>query len=107
MAERTMMWPGKSGTEYKYWIHGMETSFKDEAGNYIFAKETSPGNWTPVYVGETESLKDRLSNHDKLPCVKRHGGTHIHAHTKPGGQSVRRDEEADLIERWDPPCNKE
>jgi hypothetical protein len=40
-----------------------------------------------------KSLKDRLSNHDKLPCVKRHGGTHIHAHTTSGGQDVRRDEE--------------
>ena len=107
MAEQTIMWLGKSGKEYKYWIHEMDTSFKDEPGNYLFAKQTSPGKWTPVYIGETESLKDRLSNHDKLPCVKRHGGTHIHAHTTPGGQKVRRDEEGDLIAKWDPPCNKE
>jgi hypothetical protein len=107
MAEQTIMWPGKSGREYKYWIHAIDTSFKDEPGNYIFAKQISPGKWAPVYIGETESLRDRLANHDKRSCVMRHGGTHVHAHTTSGGQNVRRDEEADLIARWDTPCNKE
>ena len=96
MAERTIMWTGASGKEHKYWIHEMGTSFKDEPGNYIFAKETSPGKRTSVYIGETESLKDRLSDHEKLPCVRRHGGTHIHAHTTQGGEAVRRAEEGDL-----------
>jgi len=106
MAEVPITWPGASGKEYKYWISPIDSSFKDEPGNYIFAKETSPGRWTPIYIGESESLEDRLANHDKLPCVKRHGGTHIHAHTS-GGESVRKAEESDLIAKWDPPCNKE
>ncbi len=107
MAEQTIMWPGASRKEYEYWIDDMNSSFKDEPGNYIFAKETSPGRWTPIYIGETESLKDRLSNHEKLPCVKRYGGTHIHAHTTPGGEKARKAEEADLLAKWDPPCNKQ
>ena len=81
MAEQTIMWPGASGKEYKYWIYAIGTSFKDSPGNYIFAKETSIGRWTPIYIGETDSLQDRLSNHEKLPCVERHGGTHVHAHS--------------------------
>jgi len=107
MAEETIMWPGASGKEYKYWINPIETTFKDIPGNYIFAKESSPGRWTPIYIGETGSLRDRLSNHDKMPCVKRHGGTHIHAHTSSGGKDARREEESDLLAKWDPPCNKE
>jgi len=107
MAELTIMWPGASGKEYKYWIAPIDSSFKDEPGNYIFAKETSPGQWTPIYIGETVSLRDSLSNHDKLPCVKRHGGTRIHTHTAAGRQAVRRAEESDLLAKWDPPCNKE
>ncbi|NQV36493.1 MAG: hypothetical protein HQ509_00630 [Candidatus Marinimicrobia bacterium] len=107
MLEYMLMWPGVSGKEYKYWIASIDSLYKDEPGNYIFAKETSPGQWTPIYIGETESLLDRLSNHDKLPCVKRHGGTHIHTHTTTGGQAVRRVEESDLLAKWDPPCNKE
>lgn len=107
MEESTIFWRGASGKEYKHWIYPIDTSFKDEPGNYIFAKETSPGRWVPIYIGESESLSDRLSNHDKLPCIQRHGGTHIHTHTTSGGQSVRRAEESDLLEKWDPPCNKE
>ncbi|MDA2933471.1 hypothetical protein MYX82_03920 [Acidobacteria bacterium AH-259-D05] len=107
MAEQTIMWPGASGEQYRYWISDMNSSFKDEPGNYIFAKETSPNRWTPIYIGQTESLKNRLTDHEKLPCIKRHGGTHIHAHTTPGGEQVREAEEADLLAKWDPPCNKE
>lgn len=101
------MWPGASGKEYKYWIEEMDTTFKNESGNYIFAKETSPGRWSPIYIGETESLKERLSGHEKLPCVKRHGGTHIHAHTTTSSEKIRKTEEADLLAKWKPPCNKE
>ena len=108
MAERTILWPGASGKQYNYWIYEIDTSFKDVPGNYIYAKEASPNQWTPIYIGETESLQDRLtSSHEKLPCIKKHGGTHIHAHTSSSDENVRRAEEADLIEKWDPPCNKE
>ena len=107
MAAQTIMWPGASGKQYKYWIYPMNTSFKDLPGNYIFAKETSPGKWTPIYIGETGSLKDRLSNHEKMPCVKRYGGTHVHTHASSEDEETRRAEESDLLAKWDPPCNKE
>ncbi len=100
-------WPGKSGKKYRYWIYSMETLWKSEPGNYIFAKKTSSGKWTPVYMGETDNLANRLPDHEKLPCVRRNGGTHIHTHTNSGGASVRRAEEADLLANFDPPCNKE
>ena len=106
MADETVNWPGASGKKNKYWVHSLDTTFKDTAGNYVFAKKTSSGKWTPVYIGETESLNDRLPNHEKLPCVRQNGGTHIHAHTS-GGQKVRREEESDLLANFNPPCNKE
>ena len=107
MAEETTLWPGASGAQYRYWIHKIGTSFKDSPGNYVFAKKTSPGHWTPIYIGETESLKDRLSDHEKMPCIKRNGGTHIHAHLTCSDADASRAEESDLLEKWDPPCNKE
>jgi len=58
MAERTILWSGASNKQYKYWIYDVNTSFKDEPGNYIYAKESSPGRWSPIYIGETESLTD-------------------------------------------------
>jgi hypothetical protein len=80
MAERTILWSGASGKQYKYWIYDMNTSFKDEPGNYIYAKESSPGRWSPIYIGETESLEDRLSNHPKFPCIRTRWYSHPCAH---------------------------
>ena len=100
-------WPGKSGKKYRYGIYSMETLWKSQPGNYIFAKKTSSGKWTPVYIGETDNLADRLPGHEKLSCVRRNGGTQIHAHTNSGGARARRAEEADLLANFDPPCNKE
>ena len=102
----TIDWPGESGKTYRYWFASEITnpSMKEVAGNYMFVKETVSG-WVPVYIGETGNLNDRLTNHPELSCVKRNGGTHLMAHTTPGGKDERTDEEADLIEKWDPPCN--
>lgn len=107
MTEQTILWSGVSGTKYKYWIYTIDTTFKDVPGNYIYVKETSKGYWSPIYIGETDSLKERLSNHEKMPCVKRHGGKHIHTHSSASNEEVRRAEEIDLISKWDPPCNNE
>ncbi len=103
----TIMWPGLSGREYKYWIHPIGASFKEEAGNYIFAKEAKPGYWTPCYIGQTENLEKRLGDHEKEACAKRNGATHIHAHTNPAGETTRKAEEKDLIQKWKPPCNEQ
>lgn len=107
MAEGTISWTGMSGQKYNYWVYRIGTTFKDKPGNYIFAKVSTPGKWLPLYIGETDSLAERIPNHEKLPCVKRNGGTHIHVHISSSSETTRRTEESDLIAKWDPPCNKE
>lgn len=108
MAETpTIVWPGQSGKEYKYWIYPIGTSFKEEPANYIFAKETSPGYWRACYIGQTKNLNQRLEDHGKEACAKRYGATHIHAHLNNAGENARRAEEKDLIQRWKPPCNEQ
>ena len=99
---------GISGKEYKYWIHSIGTSFEPVAGNYIFTKETKQHEWTPIYVGETGNLQRRLThNHEKVSCMKRYCGTHIHTHTNSDNEANRRNEEADIRDKWNPPCNLE
>jgi hypothetical protein len=100
----TINWPGKSGTNYKYWIYPLGASLKAEGGNYIFAKEVRPGEWSPLYIGQTGDLNERFDNHHKADCIKKNGATHIHAHLN-GNDDTRLAEEADLIARWDPSCN--
>lgn len=106
--ERTIMWSGISGEKYKYWINLIGAPFKPVVGNYIFAKETKPREWIPIYVGETDNLQRRLTpNHEKMPCIKRYGGTHIHTHSSSDDEAIRQKEEADIIDKWNPPCNLE
>lgn len=106
----TINWPGKSGKEYKYWIYPIGTSFKTVPGNYIFAKESAPNKWKPIYVGETDNLSRRLDNpdsHEKMNCIRRNGGTHVHVHESANDVAIRQQEEKDIIEKWNPPCNLE
>jgi hypothetical protein len=104
--ELTIEWPGASGRTYTYWIAPISASFKAQGGNYIFAKQTQPHVWTPVYIGQTGDLNDRLaSTHERMQCILADGATHIHTHLQ-GNAQPRIDEETDLIRKWDPPCNR-
>ena len=101
----TINWSGKSSQTYQYYIYPIGTSLKAEPGNYIFAKETKPGYWRPIYIGQTSNLAQRLGDHEKEECAKQNGATHIHAHLNSSGESARRAEESDLIAKWSPVCN--
>lgn len=101
----TIRWTGQTGRKYTYYIYPIGTEFKPEPGNYIFARESSLGEFTPVYIGETGDLSERFDNHHKMPCIRRAWATHIHVHINRDGVQARRSEEADLVDRWDPSCN--
>ena len=101
---QTIKWDGKSGREYEYQIFPLNTEFKEEPGNYAFAKETKPGTFRPIYFGQTKNLNQRLENHEKEECAKRNGASHIHVHLNPI-ESDRLSEEKDLILKWQPVCN--
>ena len=101
----TIKWPGISGRSYTYWIYPIGTQFNSAPINYVFAKETEPNMYEAIYVGETSDASERSSDHHKMPCIKRHGATHIHVHRGSDDADTRRAEESDIIARWDPPCN--
>ena len=71
MADTEISWEGQSGKEYVYWIHRIGTYFSDEPGNYIYAKEVEPDSWTPLYIGQTSSLEERLADDEKEACTQR------------------------------------
>ena len=101
------IWEGASGQIYEYEIQSFDAKWSDVPGNYIFAKQVS-NSWQSVYIGETESLKDRITtSHEKYPCTVAKGFTHVHAHGSSSNQATRRQEETDLLNRFNPPCNKE
>jgi hypothetical protein len=97
-------WQGESGNEYTYWVYPINTAFKDQPGNYIYAKRTR-GGWQAIYIGQTSSLSQRLASHETEQAAIRHGATHIHAHLSGHDEQSRRIEETDLIGHHRPPCN--
>lgn len=103
----TCTWTGVSGTPYNYFVHPIGTDFNAVPGNYIFAKMNSQGRWVSVYIGETGDLSERFDNHHAMPCIKRNGATHIHAHKSSAVKQTRLNEETDLRKNYNPPCNKQ
>ena len=99
----TCTWTGKSGLKYGYEIAKLPCSFTAGKGNYVYAKPgSSPGKWTPVYIGEGE-LNDRAdtSKHQQGNCIKDRGATHFHWHERNGlSRNDRRIEEQDLLENY-------
>ncbi len=87
---------------YAYWVYPINTAFKDEPGNYIYAKRNSAGQWQPVYIGQSTSLSQRLGSPDAEKTAIRFGATHILAHLN-SDERARKDEEADLITSLVPP----
>ncbi len=98
-------WPGKAGRFYTYQIYKLPHNFKALPGNYIFAKETRPTRWIPIYIGESTDLSEPFDQHHAMPCIQEYLATHIHAHANIEGLAARQAEEQDLIARWEPPCN--
>ncbi len=105
MEHQSVCWQGLSGREYKYWIYPMATTFSEEPGNYIFASQNSQNRLTPLYIGETGDLKTRLSDHEKLTCVKTHGGNVICVHKSSDSKDARVAEETDVRGKWKTSCN--
>jgi hypothetical protein len=98
------IWVGRSGARYAYKVFPPGTEWYDLPGNYVFARLLADGRWQAIYVGQTDSFKNRLPCHEKLPCARLHGFTHIHAHVNQF-QFARMNEETDLVRGHNPPCN--
>jgi hypothetical protein len=99
-------WPGKSGKEYQYQVYPIDTSFNPGPANYIYAKQSEDGGWTPLYIAQTRDLHQRLESFEKQDLAIRNGATHIHVHIIPEGKAARCSEERDLILCWQPVCNE-
>ena len=98
-------WKDKSGSSHRFWIYPRGTKFNEPCpGIYIYARETSPHKWIPIYIRQTENVNVRLTNHEQQECVDQNGATHIHVSIITDEKS-RSTLEKDLIEQWKPVCN--
>ena len=109
---KRITWIGDSGKKYNYTIVEPDIELKEVPSNYIYAHQTNIGSWEPIYIGETDNIKNELcpygyyGYHEKHNCIECYGGSCLMKHN--GSQNVheRRLEQMDLIKHWGPPCNK-
>lgn len=98
---------GKTGS-YSFEVYPSDTSFNDVGAVYIFTKRTvgadSKGSHEFLYIGQTDSLKDRVPNHEKWPCVNRKGVNCICVH-RDDNENSRLNKETDLRAANSTPCN--
>lgn len=110
MANQIVTWTGKSGRKYAFELFPSGQQFRDVSGLYIACRKLSTGNFEALYVGETQSLKDRLNagavRHTGLACAARKGMTHICA-TVVAGDAERLRIETDLRHGLNPSCNQQ
>lgn len=103
-------WIGASATPYTFEAYPAGTVFNTVSGVYIFCRETSPGSWEALYVGETESLYQRLTagiaGHDGYHRARKAGMTHVAVHLV-SGVPQRLRIETDLRHGLDPVANRQ
>ena len=102
---------GASGRSYDYLLPQDWSTIPSEPGNYMFA--TWRGNkWKVLYVGETENLRDRLVENRRenmlgMLAYAYPGSVDILYDDNQQGEEYRREAERDLIDKEDPPLNRQ
>lgn len=71
-------WPLCYGETLDFIIYDLNATWNDVAGLYIFSFFIQNG-WYALYVGQTDSFRNRISNHERLDEAIRRGATHIHS----------------------------
>ncbi len=102
-------WPGSGNNEYKFECYRWGAEFNPFSGIYIACKTSDFAHFNALYVGKAKSFKNRLNsgskNHDGLKRAEAAGATHICAMLV-AAESDRAAIEVELIQRLNPPCNK-
>lgn len=99
---------GKSGKTFSFYIYDLTTTFKAVGGVYVFTKATTNTDNSItheiIYVGMTEDLSTRFTNHHKKDCYTKKGANRICVR-QVEQQTDREQLEKDLILNYNPHCN--
>jgi hypothetical protein len=106
IGEGLHVWTGMSGKKYRYSLYMFGTAFGPGPANFVFARETKPGQYAPIYFGQTSDLSEPFPDGLVMQCIKLSRVTHIHVHFSNASEEIRLAERSDLIEQWSSPCNQ-
>jgi len=104
----TIALSGVSGSKYSFNVYPYNTSFKAIGAVYYVSRRTEnsegKGSHSKLYVGQTDNLSNRFSNHHKENCFMEHNANCISIYTEEN-KATRLAIESDLIDSISPPCN--
>ena len=93
---------GKFGT-YAFEVYTTDTIFNSVGAVYILSRRVE-GIHTFLYIGQTNSLRERIPYHEKWHCAKNYGVNCICVHRDSDANSRLRKEIDLLAANWTP-CN--
>ena len=99
MTTTTHRWAG-----YDFNVHKPNADWADVAGVYVFVNRNMQGRRSALYVGQAQSLRSRLSNHEQWAPALRLGANEIHATAEPSSVARTRIERA-IYDQYEPPLN--
>ena len=103
MAAITCDWPVSDTQTLAFEVYGDNEEWNDVPGVYLFCCLKS-NYWEALYVGQTDSFSDQLTNHERHGEAARDGATHIHVLVE--RSKAKRDQiERSLIQYLQPPMN--
>ena len=98
---------GSSGT-YSFEVYPIDTTFNPIGAVYIFTRRSvnsdGKGVHEFVYIGQTDSLGNRIPRHEKWPDIRRNQANCICVHVD-RDESSRLRKETDLRGCYATPCN--
>ena len=102
---KEVFFAGVSGCFYPFTIYSLDTDLPRTGAVYIFISEAAiPGQYKPLYIGETEAFAAPGLNYEKWLCVVRNMGDCVCIYIEDDA-AARLQIERDLIALHHPPCN--
>ena len=102
---------GASANRYEFEVYSWGTQFTKAGGVYAITRRYQKSGevgftHAVLHIGHTGDLSTRFENHHGISCFREHNANCACVHRDNNGRS-RRSKETDLIEGYNPPCNRE
>ena len=81
------------------------SSLKNQSGVYaILGRRSNGDRWIVVDIGESERVRERVENHDRVSCWNHQGHSHLAAAAHYCAEGQRMSVERALRNQFNPPC---
>ena len=100
----TIEWAAPDGRKLQFGVYDHGGNWLDVSGVYMFCRREANGTYTPLYIGQASSLKDRLPQHEQWSPAVRKGADSVHVAVL-SSQADRDYFEPALIQHFQPELN--